>query len=356
MARRDQRVLVMSIASRASGLALLLGLVVGTAGVARADDPAADGSYLIRSETLPATLQGSSVNLEVVLPVAGSFARPVVIICHGWMAPTLLYEGIAHHLASRGFAAVLFEQPNFWSNDMQSWTDNTKDAISELARLNADPKSAIFGELDMDRVGVIGHSRGGACATMIAGEDPRVKCAVGLAPANWWTPAIYNQALAAATKIKAPYMAIIGASDTWLASPAYPQNFYDAATQCQERQFIEVTGGGHMMYFGGGANDVLSSRYYTAWLERFLMQKADPDGWTTGAMAALQKQQGVLTVAQHASVSEVQQKLHDLGFYQGAIDGIFGDETKQAVEAFQTSRGLTADGIVGPKTRSALGL
>ena len=33
-----------------------------------------------------------------------------------------------------------------------------------------------------------------------------------------------------------------------------------------------------------------------------------------------------------------------------AVDGIFGPQTESAVEAFQQSKGLTADGIVGPNT------
>jgi len=32
------------------------------------------------------------------------------------------------------------------------------------------------------------------------------------------------------------------------------------------------------------------------------------------------------------------------------VDGVFGPLTKTAVEAFQSSRGLGADGIVGPQT------
>lgn len=51
----------------------------------------------------------------------------------------------------------------------------------------------------------------------------------------------------------------------------------------------------------------------------------------------------------------VQQRLRQLGFYQGRVDGIFGRATHDAVIAFQARRRLTADGIVGPSTYSALG-
>jgi peptidoglycan hydrolase-like protein with peptidoglycan-binding domain len=39
-----------------------------------------------------------------------------------------------------------------------------------------------------------------------------------------------------------------------------------------------------------------------------------------------------------------------------SADGIFGPKTYNAVIKFQKSVGLTADGIVGPNTRQALGL
>jgi lysozyme len=50
----------------------------------------------------------------------------------------------------------------------------------------------------------------------------------------------------------------------------------------------------------------------------------------------------------------VQQRLAALGLYASTVDGLFGNMTKNAVIAFQTSKGLTADGIVGTETWAAL--
>ena len=55
-------------------------------------------------------------------------------------------------------------------------------------------------------------------------------------------------------------------------------------------------------------------------------------------------------------VSEIQAKLKKGGYYQGAVDGIFGTATKNAVIKFQKANNLTADGVVGNKTLKALGI
>jgi len=55
-------------------------------------------------------------------------------------------------------------------------------------------------------------------------------------------------------------------------------------------------------------------------------------------------------------VSALQQALLAAGFSPGAIDGSFGPATHAAMLAFQQSKGLEADGILGPKTATALGL
>ena len=57
-----------------------------------------------------------------------------------------------------------------------------------------------------------------------------------------------------------------------------------------------------------------------------------------------------------ATVKTIQQKLKNWGYYKGAVDGIFGTKTKEAVKYFQRKNNLTVDGIVGSKTLKALGI
>lgn len=53
-------------------------------------------------------------------------------------------------------------------------------------------------------------------------------------------------------------------------------------------------------------------------------------------------------------VISVQQKLKDLGFYTGSVDGVYGTGSMAAVKAFQRQNGLTADGLVGSRTHAVL--
>ena len=55
-------------------------------------------------------------------------------------------------------------------------------------------------------------------------------------------------------------------------------------------------------------------------------------------------------------VRQIQKKLKTLGYYSGAVDGIYGARTQTAVKAFQKNCGITADGIAGPTTLLYLGL
>jgi hypothetical protein len=53
-------------------------------------------------------------------------------------------------------------------------------------------------------------------------------------------------------------------------------------------------------------------------------------------------------------VKTLQRALASLGYSPGKVDGDYGPSTQAAVEKFQTSAKITADGIVGPETLKAL--
>ncbi len=57
-----------------------------------------------------------------------------------------------------------------------------------------------------------------------------------------------------------------------------------------------------------------------------------------------------------SDIKLVQKKLKNWGYYTGAVDGIYGSQTKAAVVKFQRRNGLVVDGIVGNKTLAALGI
>jgi len=53
-------------------------------------------------------------------------------------------------------------------------------------------------------------------------------------------------------------------------------------------------------------------------------------------------------------VRYVQQRLKELGYLSGSVDGQFGNNTENAVKAFQRANGLSADGVVGDRTMAKL--
>lgn len=53
-------------------------------------------------------------------------------------------------------------------------------------------------------------------------------------------------------------------------------------------------------------------------------------------------------------VSNVQDGLNYIGFKCGTVDGILGDNTVNAISAFQKANGLAVDGICGPQTGKML--
>ena len=73
-----------------------------------------------------------------------------------------------------------------------------------------------------------------------------------------------------------------------------------------------------------------------------------PPATATPASSSLKKG------ATGSEVRSVQQRLKELGYLSGSVDGDFGSGTENAVRAFQAANGLTVDGVVGKRTLDKL--
>jgi peptidoglycan hydrolase-like protein with peptidoglycan-binding domain len=56
------------------------------------------------------------------------------------------------------------------------------------------------------------------------------------------------------------------------------------------------------------------------------------------------------------AVRSVQQRLHDLGIYNGTVDGVWGRDSEAALMRFQQAKGLQVNGHLNQSTAATLGI
>jgi hypothetical protein len=141
---------------------------------------------------------------------ARQHAYPVVIMRPGLSALTVEYTTLAEDLSSHGYIVVGFDapyrtsvfvlpdgrvvtrtrenDPEIGSHQVQmriahrllvAWCADTMFVLDRLEQLNAsDPSGNFIGKLDMQRVGIFGHSLGGATAAQFCHNDSRCKAGI----------------------------------------------------------------------------------------------------------------------------------------------------------------------------------
>lgn len=122
--------------------------------------------------------------------------------------------------------------------------------------------------------------------------------------------------------------------------------FYGSLTQAAVRRFQRANGLSADGVYGSRTQSRLSSK---------LQAKRRSAPARVNNNAGSSSQSRVLRRGSRGSlVSSLQRSLQSGGYYNGQITGYYGSLTQTAVSKFQTDRGLSPDGIAGPKTLSAL--
>jgi predicted dienelactone hydrolase len=229
---------------------LALVLLVGISGVARADDPATKGPHEITKVDFSAsspyrTSKDMKIPIEVVMPKDATGPVPVIFISHGWTDGKSSFDHRAEHYASRGFAAVLVEQPLTTDMDVHGWVANLRAAIDEVEKRNGAKDGDLAGKLDMSRLGVEGHSLGGAAVVIAAAEDPRIKAVVADAPG---APLALHDYYEAARKLTVPLQVQAAQLDTVVPAPMFARPIFDYAEKAASRLYVEIAGAHHLAW------------------------------------------------------------------------------------------------------------
>lgn len=103
----------------------------------------------------------------------------------------------------------------------------------------------------------------------------------------------------------------------------------------------------------------MKSRLQIAWAY-FIIAATIASGFILSSTATQRASESRAAISYYGSrgseVTQIQTRLKAWGYYKGAIDGIYGYQTYQAVRYFQSRNSLKVDGIAGSQTLYALGL
>src|SRR3954469_11532451 len=109
---------------------------------------------------------------------------------------------------------------------------------------------------------------------------------------------------------------------------------YDSVTELAVRHFQQVRG---LSVDGRVGEETYRALSEARWSLGDRLLRYDPERPTRGD-----------------DVTNLQDRLHELGYDAGPVDGVFGPETEVGLRAFQRDYGLTSDGTCGPATLRAL--
>ncbi|MGB3300736.1 MAG: alpha/beta hydrolase [Phormidesmis sp.] len=155
-------------------------------------DLAQPGPYGVETQTLTVVDSGRdrTLSVDLYLPMSSSAAvltrsAPLVIASHGLAGDRRGFAVIGKHLASHGFAVAALDHPGsdraqfeaLLTGSTQEIADPTEFSerprdvsylLDELTRLNV-ANGPLANRLDMEKIGIIGHSFGGYTALALAG-------------------------------------------------------------------------------------------------------------------------------------------------------------------------------------------
>lgn len=185
---------------------------------------------------------------------------PVIVLCNGTGVPMSKYLPVAEHFASWGFIVIGTEEEYDWNGFAAEMCVRYLQLLNDNSTIN-DSENIFYQKIDMDNVGIVGHSQGGVGVinAITTQKDKDIfKAAVAISPTN--------QELAAAlqwdydaSKVDTPIMLISGegGGDDWVVTGAQLSEIYNDIPDNKIMLRRKNTAHGETLYAANG--------YVTAW-------------------------------------------------------------------------------------------
>lgn len=109
-------------------------------------------------------------------PVSSAGPFPLVIVSHGYPGNRFLLSHLAENIASKGYIVAsidhtdsTYRTQSAFGSTLRNRTLDQLFVLNEMARLNNDSASFLFGLIDTDNTAIVGYSMGGYGAVITAG-------------------------------------------------------------------------------------------------------------------------------------------------------------------------------------------
>ncbi len=218
--------------------------------------------------------------------------HPLVVFGHGQYGggyPTnyLGMTNLMNHLASWGYICISVNldvvQGGWWDYNygIPHRGELLLHAIEYMSGLNSDNASIFYNKIDLDTIGLIGHSRGGGGAIYAVNENstaasPRPILALAtISPVDFGTDPLSTDV---------PHISLYGSWDGDL-SRGHGHKIWDDGTRDAHKQFVEIYGANHFNFtdainFGGEIEEYdreyqqeLAQGFINAYFDKFLLGK-----------------------------------------------------------------------------------
>ncbi len=194
--------------------------------------------------------------------VSGPFAA--IVVCPGYAEGDKQIDWLGARLASNGFVVITISTNN---GDDKADSRKTQQllALNTIITENNTAGSPISGLVDADRVGLIGHSLGGAGALMASINNTWIDAVVPIASRNSLINGSFDQPY---EDVKADSLVIACEDDLIAQVDTHALLYYNSLPN--DKAFLEISGDNHFCGNTGHGHEILLGKYIISWMKIYL--------------------------------------------------------------------------------------